>query len=347
MMGEEPLKGQLEAERNLPMEGSPAETKQMTILHVEDDSALAQLVRVAFERLGFRGELVQAVLVREAVAILNTRRRTKEPLDLILVDMQLPDGNGLEVLRKVKASPTWCMTPVIVLSAETSPDLINEAYALGSNCYLPKYDKKKGIFGAVQALYQCWVEGALLPQPSFVDLVQEALAGGIGLRARIARFYLGLARASAADPEQEKFWVERSLTEGNKSNLLAFFQGQISDRDIPPHISDKTLEMQRRIDKALKTAEERLAGRPDPAPEEICTWVLDLVDASDEEVLAEDFGALFPKSPAVTTALKAQAAGQLKELADYVLNRAQEPELHRRAEAILGFADRLNALGPP
>jgi CheY-like chemotaxis protein len=326
------------------MKGSSAKTRQMTVLHVEDDPALVQLVRVAFDRLGFLGEFVRAGLVREAVDILTARRRKKESLDLILVDVQLPDGNGLEILQKVKASPTWCKTPVIVLSGETDPGLINEAYALGSNCYLPKLGSNGGIFGSVQALYQCWIEEALLPQPFFADQVQEALAGGIGLRARIARFYLGLAQACDKDPEQQKFWIERSLTEGNKSNLLAFFQGQISDRDVPPGIAEKTLDMQRRIGKTLKTAEVLFAGQPEPTLKDICTWVLDLVEASDEKVLAEAFGALFPKSPTVTAALKVQAAGQLRELAGYVSNQAQEPELRHRAKAVLAFADRLNAL---
>jgi DNA-binding response OmpR family regulator len=325
------------------VENFSAKPKQMTILHVEDDPMLAQLVQVAFENLGFRGEIVQASLVREAVATLNDRRCKKEPLDLILVDMQLPDGSGLDVLRKVKARPTWFMTPVIILSGETASGLINEAYALGANCYLPKLGKTKGLLGSVQALYQCWMDGALLPQPTFADHVQEALTRGIRLRARTARFYLGLARVFTADPEQEKFWIERSLIEGNRSNLLAFFKGQISDRDVKPSTTEKTFDMQRKVEKSLETAEELLAGRPAPAPTEICTWVLDLVEASDEETLDKAYGALFPKSPTVTTALKAQTAGQLRELAGYVLSQAQEPELRRRADGVLAFADHLDA----
>jgi CheY-like chemotaxis protein len=300
--------------------------KVRTILHVEDDPALAHLVRVVFESLGFRGKILRASLVAEAVALLSERAGKKAPLDLILVDMQLPDGTGLEVLRQVKASPVWHMTPVIVLSGETAPGLINEAYALGANCYLPKMSRGKGAIESIRALYQCWIEEALLPQVSFADRVQEALARAVRLRARTAQFYLGLARTCTADPEQEVFWLDRALVEGNMSNLLAFFQGQISDRDVPPGTTDRFAEMQLKVEMALNTAEEHLTKRPSPAPAEI-------------------FGALFPKSPAVTMSLKGRAVGQLRELASYVLKRSQEPELCRRAEALLVFAGRLATLG--
>ncbi|HEY7745483.1 MAG TPA: response regulator, partial [Desulfuromonadales bacterium] len=284
-------------------------------------------------------------LVAEAVALLTERELEKAPLDLILVDMQLPDGTGLEVLRQVKASPAWHMTPVIVLSGETAPGIINEAYALGANCYLPKMARGKGAIEAIRALYQCWIEEALLPQISFADQVQEALARAVRLRARTAQFYLGLARACTADPDQEAFWLERALVEGNMSNLLAFFQGQISDRDVRPGMAERFVGMQLKVEKALNAAEALLSMRSSPAPEEIFRLVLDLAGVLDEEVFAEAFGALLPKSPAVTMALKARAVGQLRELAGHVLKRSQDPELCRRAEELLAFAGRLACLG--
>lgn len=320
-------------------------TKARTILHVEDDPVLAQLVRMVFENLGFRGEILLASLVAEAVALLAKREHRKGPLDLILVDMQLPDGTGLEVLRHVRASPAWHMTPVIVLSGETAPDIINEAYALGANCYLPKMARGKGAIEAIRALYQCWIEEALLPQVSFADQVQEALTRAVRLRARTAQFYLGLARACTADPEQEGFWVERALIEGNMSNLLAFFQGQISDRDVPPGTAERSTGMQLKVEEALNSAEALLTMRPSPTPAEVCRWVLDLAGALDEEVFAEALGAFLPKSPAVTRALKARAVGQLRELAGFVLKRSQDPELQRRADALIVFAGRLSAQG--
>ncbi len=318
--------------------------KQMTILHVEDDPMLALLVQRSFESFGFQGDILKASLISEAFALLSQIEHEKASLDLILLDMQLPDGNGLDVLRHVKASPIWRKTPVIVLSGEMAPDIINEAYALGANCYLPKHSRTKEALGPIQALYHCWTKEALLPQTSFADQVWGTLAKGVRLRARTAQFYLGLAQACSADSEQEAFWLERAMIEGNMSNLLAFFQGQISDQDVPSGMAERSADMQLKVEETLSSAEAFLTTQSSPAPVEICEQVLDLVEAWDEEVFAEAFGALFPSSPAITMALKARAVGQLRALASYVLKQSREPELCRRSDALLGFAGRLAAM---
>jgi hypothetical protein len=236
---------------------------------------------------------------------------------------------------------------VIVLSGESAPGTVDEAYALGASCYLPKDSATKGGIGSIQALYRCWIEEALLPRAASTDRAQEAVARAVRLRARTAQFYLGLARAFPADHEQQAFWLERALVEGNLSNLLVFFLGQIGERDLPPGTAERVAAMQHRVEGALSKAETLLVRHPSPAPAEVCRWVLDLAAALDEEVFAEAFGSLFPKNPAVSTALKARAVGQLRELAGHVLERSQEPEPRRRAEALLAAAGRLAALGGP
>ncbi len=107
---------------------------KITILHVEDDPSLAKLVRVAFQSLGFHGNMLTADRVENALALLAERARHHQPVDLILSDMQLPDGTGLDVVREVRADPYWHLTPVLVLSGEIAPGVVNEAYALGANC---------------------------------------------------------------------------------------------------------------------------------------------------------------------------------------------------------------------
>ncbi len=299
---------------------------------------------MVFEKLGFRGNILGASLVSEAVALLAERERLKAPVDLILVDMRLPDGTGLDMIRRVKGSPAWRTTPVIVLSGETAPGTIDEAYALGASCYLPKHSRSRGGIGSIQALYQCWVEEALVPRTSFANPAREVLARAVQLRARSAQFYLGLARACAADPALEGFWLERALVEGNMSNLMAFLQGEIAERDIPPETVERAAGMQLQVEKALDLAEALLAMHPSPTPAQICRWVLDLTGAMDEEVFAEAFGALISKNPAVTMALKARAVGQLRELAGHILAQSQEPKLRQEANALLGVAGNLASL---
>ena len=314
--------------------------KEFTILHVEDDSTLATLVRTVFKKFGFRGNMISAGGVEEALDLLGERERNREPVNLILVDMQLPDGSGLDVIREVKTDPAWRTTPVIVLSSELTPGIVNAAYALGANCYVSKNPETKGVFDSLRALYANWLESALLPQAFPRDRLQDALSRAIRLRARTAEFYISLARVFEGNPEMG-FWLDRSLNEGNLSNLLAFFQPKLSEKDVPPATIERLAGMQVQVQHALNTAEERLQRTPAPRPDEAYRWVLDLMGVLNEEVVAEVIGCLFPKGPEATTALKARAAIQLKELADHILERTEEPELRQRAESLLSVAGRI------
>ena len=58
--------------------------------------------------------------------------------DLILIDMQLPDFDGLEVLRRLKANPLTASLTCIALSANAVPQYIAEALAAGFDDYWTK-----------------------------------------------------------------------------------------------------------------------------------------------------------------------------------------------------------------
>ena len=230
-------------------------------------------------------------------------------IDLILVDMQLPDGSGLDVIREVKSDPAWQMTPVIALSGETATDMIDGAYALGANCYLPKFPKSKSPFELLRSLYECWLKDAFLPRAPFRDRLQNALFTAVRLRARYADFYTQLAGAFGDEPEEMEFWLDRALNEGNLSNLLAFFQSRVSENDVSGETTERLADMQVRVRKALTAAEGHLRSKPAPSPAEVCRWVLDFTDALDEELIAEVLARLFPKGPAASN--RSQGAGSL------------------------------------
>jgi CheY-like chemotaxis protein len=193
------------------------------------------------------------------------RARNREPVNLILVDMQLPDGLGLDVIREVKSDPVWQSTPIVVLSGETASDIVNSAYALGANCYMPKMASVKNAANSLKALYASWLEAALLPEQPRRDRLQDALTRAVRLRARTSDFYLRLARAYDGEPDEMEFWLDRSLNEGNLSNLLAFFRNALNESDVPAETIDRIVGMQSRVKNALSTAESRsAANQPRP-----------------------------------------------------------------------------------
>ena len=82
---------------------------------------------------------------------------------LILLDLRLPGMDGLEVLRKVKASEKLCTIPVVVLTSSGAVNDITSAYQVLANSYLVKpvdYDQFKMLLANI-AKY--WLELNVLP----------------------------------------------------------------------------------------------------------------------------------------------------------------------------------------
>ncbi len=310
------------------------------ILHVEDDQGLAKLAMLSLTKLGYHGQVFHAARVAEAIAMLDDRAQRKAPLDLILLDMTLPDGSGLDVLRHAKASTAWQKTPVIFLSGETDPCIIDEAYALGANCYLPKLPRSKGVSSSLRALYECWIEGALTPGPTFAEQSRDVLARGARLRARAANLYLGLSRRCSADPACEAFWLDRALVEGNLASLMTFLQEQTQCAH-PPILPSRMVALQDGTAHALEAAERFLAGKPDPDDEDLWSHLLATLESWDEEVFAAAFAALLAQAPAIVEAIRMRLSRQLHDVSRHIADATRDPAIGRRAESLEAFAARL------
>ena len=317
---------------------------QKTVLHLEDDPCLADLVKLTFESFGFSGEFLQATRVEEAVNLLKERRLKKSPVDLILSDMHLPDGRGLDLLQSIKSSPTWSKTPVIILSSDKSPELVSEAYALGANCYLSKLPRKGHGLDQFRSLYQLWIENTLIPEPSFADGVQEIFSKAISLRARTAQFYITLSELAENTPVEESFWLERAMVEGNLSSLLLFLQSVISEEIIPTELTERLSMMQTKVEEALISAEQSFRKENYTEKLDINRAVLSLLESWDEEIFVDLFSTLFPLNTKVSYALKLRGCGQLREIADYVIAKTTETETILRANLLKEVSARLEGM---
>ncbi len=99
-----------------------------TVLIVEDELPMRRFLRSALNTHGFR--VVEATTVREAEQLL-----TSSPPAAILLDLGLPDGDGLTLLRTLRE---WSTTPVIVLSARDRENDKVTALDAGADDYLTK-----------------------------------------------------------------------------------------------------------------------------------------------------------------------------------------------------------------
>lgn len=83
--------------------------------------------------------------------------------DLILLDLNLPNVNGLEVLRRVRASKDLSTIPVIMLSASDRDEDVVKSYELGANAYIVKPVEFEKFQHAIEVLGEYWIVIARLP----------------------------------------------------------------------------------------------------------------------------------------------------------------------------------------
>lgn len=127
------------------------------IFLVEDNPMDLELTRRAFAKHRLGNPLVVARDGVEAVEMLP-RWEAGEPLPLVvLLDLKLPRLDGLEVLRRLKASAIAGSVPVVVLTTSDEDRDIRSAYELGANSYIVKpvdFDKFMDVASQIE-LY--WV----------------------------------------------------------------------------------------------------------------------------------------------------------------------------------------------
>jgi chemotaxis family two-component system response regulator Rcp1 len=132
-----------------------------SILLVEDNAGDVRLTREALREADVSAELTAVPDGEQALAFLRGERANRP--DLVLLDLNLPKKNGLEVLEEVKADPELRGIPVIMLTTSSSSRDIAACYDRGVNCYVVKPLDLDDFTRLVQAINSFWFEVAVLP----------------------------------------------------------------------------------------------------------------------------------------------------------------------------------------
>jgi CheY-like chemotaxis protein len=104
----------------------------MTVLYVEDNLSNLQLVdRLLSRRPGVT--LISAMRPQLGLDLAGEHHP-----DLILLDLDLPDLPGQEVLRRLRADPDTAHVPIVILSADARPALIDRLLEEGAKAFLTK-----------------------------------------------------------------------------------------------------------------------------------------------------------------------------------------------------------------
>ena len=101
------------------------------ILTVDDSAAIRQMVHVTLSGAGY--DVLQAKDGREALEIAQ-----HEPIDLVLTDVNMPQMDGITLVRELRNLPAYRHTPVLVLTTEATEERKHQGREAGATGWLVK-----------------------------------------------------------------------------------------------------------------------------------------------------------------------------------------------------------------
>lgn len=123
------------------------------VLIIEDDQKIARALRIRFESQGYQTAMASD-------AILGANLALEAQPDLIILDIGLPDGNGLHLAEKFQHQPETQYTPIIFVTASKDPNLRQRAMEMRIAALFEKpYDPEELLAAARYAL------GKAVPRP--------------------------------------------------------------------------------------------------------------------------------------------------------------------------------------
>jgi two-component system, OmpR family, alkaline phosphatase synthesis response regulator PhoP len=117
------------------------------VLIVEDETDILQLVKMYLDREGFR--TITAADGAEAL-----RQVRSERPDLVVLDLMLPEIDGLEVCKKLRITPQTAMLPIIMLTAKSEESDTVVGLELGADDYVGKPFSPRALVARIKALFR-------------------------------------------------------------------------------------------------------------------------------------------------------------------------------------------------
>jgi len=126
----------------------------VTIIVVEDDDGHATLIERNLRRAGLNNPFLRFRDGQEAVDYFFNPSRTDESIteSVLLLDINMPRLDGIDVLRRLKADPRTALIPTIMLTTTDDPREIERCYQLGCNVYVTKPVEYESFIEAIRRL---------------------------------------------------------------------------------------------------------------------------------------------------------------------------------------------------
>jgi two-component system chemotaxis response regulator CheY len=101
------------------------------ILAVDDSLSMRQMIAVTLKTAGY--DVIQASCGTEALELAKTRE-----IDLVLTDINMPNMDGLSLIRALRAQPKFQFTPILTLTTESAADMKQKGKAAGATGWIVK-----------------------------------------------------------------------------------------------------------------------------------------------------------------------------------------------------------------
>ncbi|MHB8055154.1 MAG: response regulator transcription factor [Candidatus Aminicenantales bacterium] len=203
---------------------------------VEDEPDLSKLAAQILTKEGFK-----VTAYPDASSFLRSLEKT--PPDLVLLDLMLPDANGLDVCRAIRRHETWRTIPIIMVTAKGSETDRVLGLELGADDYVVKPIVFKELAARIRAVLR---RGRMEALPSRISI------GGGEIEMDLERFEVRIAGKP----------VELTTTEFKLLHLLASKPGRVFTRDqlLDQLWGSEKIVLDRTIDVHVKNLREKMGS---------------------------------------------------------------------------------------
>lgn len=128
--------------------------EQFILVMIEDDEGHATLIKKNLKRAGICNEVIHHNNGAKAIDYFFASENSgiKHDKTLVLLDLNLPEVDGYEILRRLKSEERTRSIPVIILTTTDNPKEIDRCYEMGCNVYISKPVEYESFTDAIQKM---------------------------------------------------------------------------------------------------------------------------------------------------------------------------------------------------
>lgn len=214
--------------------------KREKILVVEDEADLREVLQYNLTREGYR------VLLAENGAD-GLRKARKEVPDLLLLDLMLPDLDGLEICRRLKKDPVTASLPIIIVTAKGEESDVVLGLGVGADDYVSKPFSPRELLARVKAVLR---RG---PQREEAEAVRRIVRGPLTIDAQRHEVLL--------EGQEVRF----TATEFRLLQFLALHPGRVFTRDqlMRRVMGEEVVLVDRNVDVHVRAVRSKLGAHRD------------------------------------------------------------------------------------